>query len=132
VLDRDEWPKLPDDPECQTLLRFINPQLAEIIVVENDTEEIIACIGVYRITHFEHAWISPSYRGRPGVLRTLMRKAFDLVRQKNETFVLCGTPHERVEAMLGRLGGVRLPAQFFGVGINNGGALWDGQRQRAH
>lgn len=118
ILPPEEWPRTNILP----LAPYIHPDNAAMVVVEDSAGEVVASLAVLRATHFEGLWIDPECRGNAGVARALIRLATALARSRGEQWVFGAVTDDRMRSMLGRLGGVRMPADFYALGI--GGQEW--------
>lgn len=88
-----------------------------VVVVEN-SGEIVATLAVLRVTHFENAWVHPRFRGNAGVLRRLLREAWEIPAKRGERWVLWAAEHgnETTARMYSRRG-KRIDSDFYMVGI---------------
>lgn len=107
VLPREEWPRLPPGDGLPELLGLMEPDQAEVVVVEAG-ERIVGNWGVLRLTHLEGAWIDPAYRNA-GVVRPLLRLTMARAGQWSGRWALTGARTDEVRSIIGRLGGVKLP-----------------------
>jgi ribosomal protein S18 acetylase RimI-like enzyme len=119
ILPIEEWGKLDASAGLPTLLAHCEPQNTAVIVVEDGAGIIVACIATLRVTHFEGLWISPEYRGNPGVFRALIREAYAIPRSRRESWVIGGAEDgdERMGDLCRRLGGHPLPVEFFAMPV---------------
>jgi GNAT superfamily N-acetyltransferase len=77
----------------------------------------VASLGVVRVTHFEGLWIDPAHRNA-GVSSALIRKAIEQAREMSkQDFVFGGAADERMRTILERLGGQRMPLDFYALWI---------------
>lgn len=111
VLDPEEWARLQAEQHAPSM-PFVDPGGMEVIVVENEVGDVVACLSVLTVTHLEGLWIAPEHRGRGGVLRALLRAGGELA--SGEAWVM-GAHADGDEAMRGyleRLGGIPMPVRF--------------------
>jgi hypothetical protein len=90
------------------------------VVVENE-DKLVASMAILRVSHFEGAWIAPEWRGNAGVVRSLLRHAADIPRERGESFVFGGAASDQMRNILSRLGGSPMPLDFY--------ALWVGRQE---
>lgn len=107
------------DRDLGSLLRYVKPEHAQIVAVEEDGE-IAAHVGILQVTHFEGLYIKPEQRGNAGVFRALIRGAFDIPRQRGECWAIGAAEKtdERMETLCRRLGGHELPVKFYAIGVS--------------
>lgn len=118
VLDPDEWMEKLSGTDLPALLPFCTPENTSVVVVEEDGR-IVATMGVLRVTHFEGVWIDPEHRGNAGVVRRLLKASTDIALGHGEQFVFGGASDDRMRDILGRLGGVRMPLEFYALSIGS-------------
>lgn len=111
ILPQSEWGRLAATNLCE-LLEKVGPDEVDVVVVE-DGDTVIACIGVLRATHFEGAWIEPEHRNA-GVTRALLRLASEVASTR---WVFAGAAEDHMRSILDRLGGVRLPMDTYIVDL---------------
>lgn len=117
ILPPEEWARL-GRTELPPLLPYVDPDNCAVVVVE-DGERIVASMAALRATHFEGLWVEPEHRGNAGVMRSLLRLSTALARMRGERFVFSGAADDRMRSFAERLGGVRMPLDFY--------ALWVGR-----
>lgn len=118
VLAPEEWQdaKVPDLPDMMLLTE---PQNVDVVVVEDDEGKVLASVCALRVTHFEGLWIDPSARGNPGVFRALIREAYQVPRDRRETWVFGGAKDgdERMRSLCSGLKGQELPLRFYAMPV---------------
>lgn len=111
VLDASEWGLLEDKP-LGPLMPNLRPMDTRIVVVEDDGE-IVAHLGVLKVTHLEGLWIAPKYRGNVAVGRGLLEGAMRQVRPWSTDWVMALAADDVMSGLVTRLGGVRLPVESY-------------------
>ena len=108
-----------EDRDISALLPFIEPENIHLVVVEDESGQIVASVGVLQTTHFEGLWIAPEHRGNAGVFRSLIRKAYSIPQTRNERWVLGGAKpkDERMDGLLCRLGGRKIGERIYALPI---------------
>lgn len=117
ILGPEEWGRLEQETENTPILPYVLPRNMAVCVVE-DEGKIAGTLSVVQATHFEGLWIKPQYRGNAGVMRALLRQASAIPRCRGESWVFGGAAEGKMQGFNERLGGVRLPLDFY--------ALWVG------
>lgn len=115
TLGPEEWGLIEKDG-MPPLFPFVDPANVDVVAVE-DEGEIVACMTVLRVTHFEGLWIAPSRRGNAGVLRSLLRRGNAIAKERGEQWVMGGAADDAMRGYLGRLGGVAIPMDLFALGV---------------
>jgi hypothetical protein len=103
-LPPDEWGRLRGLPIGQHQL---DPESAAVLVVE-DGDEIIACVGTLTVPHAEEFWIAPGYRGNPVVVMALLDGCFEMLRAHGLSQVFSVAPTPEIAHLLANLGGIPL------------------------
>ena len=118
ILSPEEWPRM-EDRDISALLPFIEPENIHLVVVEDESGQIVASVGVLQTTHFEGLWIAPEHRGNAGVFRSLIRKAYSIPRGRNEHWAFGGakSDDERMKSLCRKLGGTQMPIEFFAISV---------------
>lgn len=101
------------------MLPLIEPENARVVVVEEDGE-VVAHLGVLRVTHLESLWVHPRYRGNAGLGRRLLRKAMEAVRPWATSWVMAQVADNDVCELVRRLGGVRIAADSYAMTVGRG------------
>lgn len=115
ILTPNEWRARLEGTELLMLLPYVAPENVDVVVVE-EGEEIVASLAVMRTTHYEGVWISPEHEGL-GTTRALLRDAGKIARGRGERFVFGGASDARMNDILQRMGGVRMPLDFYALNI---------------
>lgn len=99
---------------------YVRPEDVAVVVVE-DGDDIVGCMTVLKVTHFEGVWVDPKYRGNAGVMRPLLRQAWAIPRARGESWAFGGAAvgDGAMGKFMGKLNGVQLPLHTF--------ALWVGE-----
>ena len=111
VLPPEEWHRLDDPRLPASLLRYIKPEHAEAVVVE-ENGRIVAMMMVFKAPHIEGIWIDPSVRG-VGVARSLLRTAKQLARMDGSEWAYTGAVDDKMRAILARLKARRIPMDTY-------------------
>lgn len=115
ILPRDEWSRL-ERTEI-TPFSTMPPEDIAVVVVE-DEDKVLACMTVVRLTHLEGLWIDPGTKNA-GVGRALISAVTEVARKWTEVAVVGGAEEgpagEQMRDILGRVGGVRMPLDFYMV-----------------
>ncbi len=120
ILRPDEWSRLEGN-DLSVLLPFVEPENAAMVVVENGSDEIAACVSVLQVTHFEGLWIKPEHRGNAGVFRPLIRLAYTIPHLRGERWVFgaAASKDKRMDGLCRRLGGQLLPVEFYAMPVGD-------------
>lgn len=110
---------LLNTPGLPQITPHIPERDASVVVVEDDSGEVVACMTVAKITHLESVWIEPSRRGSQGIVRELLRHAFALPDIRGEKWVIGGAAHgdPEMRSYLERLGGQPIDAAFYALPV---------------
>lgn len=121
ILNPGEWCRLVSEAGPQPLLDTVPEAHVAVVVVEDEDGEIVAAIQVHQWTHFEGAWVREDKRGNPGVMRALLRQAFAIPGVRSEGWLVAGAEEgqggELMRKLLPKLGGHRLPVEFYAVPV---------------
>lgn len=115
VLPFSEWDRV-HGKGFDGMLPLLDPSNAAVVVVE-DGGEVVAHLGVLRVTHLESLWIHPAYRGNAGVGRSLLRKAMEVVRPWARRWCMAQVADEHVRELVHKLGGVRIEADSYALSV---------------
>jgi hypothetical protein len=66
-----------------------------------------------RLTHLEGVWIDPKYKHVTG---TLLKETALCTGKWGDSWVIGGAQDDRMRDILGRLGGILIPAEFYALG----------------
>lgn len=116
ILGADQWEAGLAGTELPPLLPHVHPDNAAMVIVENGNQ-VVASMAVLRVSHFEGAWIAPEWRGNAAVVRALLRHSCAVANARGDSFVLAGAADEPVRALLGKMGGAKLPMDFFALSL---------------
>ena len=121
ILPVEEWGRLQAE-QLPPTIPYVPPHDVAVVVVEDDAGEIVACMSVLKVTHFEGVWVDPAWRGNAGVMRPLLRQAYAVPAVRGERWVFGGAKDGDglMARFLARLGGVAMPMRF--------SALWVGEK----
>jgi len=117
ILGPEEWGRLEMEVQAQPLLPHVLPRNMAVVVVE-DEGQIVGAIQVAQVTHFEGLWIKPCFRGNAGVMRALLRQAVAIPQGRGEHWVLGGAADMRMQDLNERLGGKKLPVDFYALRVD--------------
>ncbi len=86
----------------------------KIGVVEVDGE-IVGHVSAHGEVHLDPWDILPAHRGNPGVVRALVRQAFDILAAAGVPYVFCTIEDERIlsQDLAARLGFTPAPGQLY-------------------
>lgn len=114
ILSHEEWGRI-NSPSLPELLPYVEPENIAVVVVEDDTGEIVASVAALHVTHFEGLWIRPEYRGNASVVRSLIRELYAVPRSRNEhwAFATAGLENEKMDLVCRRLGGHPMAVKFY-------------------
>ncbi len=115
ILPRDEYAKL-----AGTELEAVAPHLpatAQVVVVEDSDNEIVACWAVYPLVHVEGVWIAPKHRGKSAAARQLLRGMRLTARRMGALAVNTASVSADVSNMLRKLGAVQLEGEHFSLRV---------------
>ncbi len=120
ILRPEEWSRL-NTPDLPALLPYVEPQNIAVVVVEDEAGEIMACVSVMQVTHFEGLWIKPERRGNAGIFRALIRQAYAVPRVRGERWVFggAGLHDDKMDVVCRRLGGKPLPLEFYAMPVGD-------------
>lgn len=108
VLPESEWHRI-EASQLPLLLAYMRPEDTDIVVVE-DGDRIVACMGVLRVTHLEGVWIDPEYKN---VANRLLRETYNTMRKYPDQFCIAGAADDRMRDVLNRMGGVKVPMDTY-------------------
>lgn len=111
LLPRDEWYRLANT-ELESMTPYLPPD-ADVLVVEGDTGDIVACWALYSQPHVEGVWVAPAHRGRGGAARCLLRGMRDLLHARGAKAAITGAVSDDVRRLLEGLGATRLPGELY-------------------
>lgn len=117
VLPPSEWKRLETVP-MPTMLDYVRPEDIDVCVVE-DADRIVACWSVLRVVHLEGVWVDPAYR-KAGVVRGLIRKAFERAADGGRRWAFTGADDDRVRRIIERIGGRMIPMDTWVLPLNGG------------
>jgi hypothetical protein len=113
ILKPEEWGRLTD-PQVPPLTPFVRSGDMAVCVVE-DGEQIVGCVSVLRAVHYESLWVDEKRRGNAGVGRALLRQAAAVTKVWGAQWALGGIEDDRMRGFIERLGGHRVPLQFYAL-----------------
>lgn len=118
ILRPEEWSRLEVHGAPGTL-PFVEPENIAVPVVEGDGGEIMACVQVLQVTHFEGLWIAPEHRGNAGVFRALIRQAYAIPQTRRERWALGAAANGdgRMDTLCHRLGGQPIPMHLYAIPV---------------
>jgi hypothetical protein len=122
ILTIDEWERVRPEG-APPLFPFVDPANISVVVVEKDDGQIVACMTVLRVTHFEGIWVDGASKGNPGVIRSLLRLATALPRVRREKWIFggsaCGSDGSPMREYIARLGGSELPMKLHALSVDS-------------
>jgi len=79
-----------------------------------DGDQVVACMSVLQMTHFEGLWIDPDRRGDPGVLRALLRLGHAVPLVRGEPWVVAQVAEDpKADHFLAKMGGLKMHAATY-------------------
>ena len=114
ILAPEEWGRI-NSPELPELLPYVEPENIAVVVVEDDSGDIVASVAALQVTHFEGLWIKPEYRGNASVARSLIRELYTVPRARREhwAFATAAQDNEKMDSVCRRLGGQPMEVKFY-------------------
>lgn len=112
VLPVSEWPRL-DDTGARDLWRALNPETAEVLVVE-DGKRIVGCLAVFPALHADGLWHATGYRQALGHLAVQLRQA---VQARGACGVIASILSDPMRRVLGHLRAARLDGEHYALPI---------------
>lgn len=90
ILDPAEWPRL-DGTELEGVWKILQPDRAQVLVVEDGDGAIVGCWALVWALHAEGCWIAPRHRLHSSVARHLWVGLHELGVQMAAGAVWTGT-----------------------------------------
>ena len=115
ILPPSEWHRV-ERGQIPPLFPYVRPEDMAVIAVE-DGDELVACLSVLKVTHFESLWVHPKYRGNAGVGRRLLRYAYALAREWGANWAFADIESDEMHGFMERLGAVPVPLQFHALSL---------------
>lgn len=115
ILPTAEWPRL-QGTEAETLWPHLNPQEAQVVVVEEDGA-IVGTWVVLRVVHVECVWVAPAYRRTGSVARRLLRGMRAAAARWHARTVVTSALTDEVRDLIRQLHGQRLPGDHFVIPV---------------
>lgn len=107
VLAPEEWAtKLAGTALAQAIY---DPENAFVIVVEDETGQVVACWSAVNTVHVEGLWIDESWRMRVAAGRALLQAMFEELRSLSVSEVITNADRPEIERMLTTIGATQLP-----------------------
>jgi len=118
ILPPEEWARL-DAAHLPPTIPFVPSRDVAVVVVEDDAGEIVACMSVLKVTHFEGVWVDPKWRGNAGVMGPLLRLAYAIPQVRGEQWAFGGAADDcpQMQGFMGRLKGVAMPLKFYALSL---------------
>ena len=113
VLPAEEWPRLAGT-DLESLWPLMSPVFHRVIVAEDEGRIVGHCV-VFTWVHLDGLWVDEARRGGGDVWRRLLHAVGAVGRQSGVKAMVAGSDTEAMRDYLARLGGERLPAEFFVV-----------------
>jgi hypothetical protein len=114
ILRPDEYGRLTGT-ELEPAIATMDPSRASIVVVEDESGQIIGCWGLFKVTHAEGIWIREDHRRKGSVARRLLGKVRSLLVEWNERAFITGSREDGIANMLMALGGLEIHERQFAV-----------------
>jgi hypothetical protein len=99
------------------MLPHMDPANAHVVVVEDEDGEIVAHVGVLRVTHLESLWLHPRMRGNVGAARRLAREAVRAAGPWLNQWAMAQVASPEIEDVVTRLGGVKIPVDCYAIAL---------------
>jgi hypothetical protein len=121
LLPVEEWPRLVGT-ELETVWPHLDPSTAVVLVVEDESGQIVGCWSLFACLHAEGVWIAPDHRRRGVVAKRLLRGMQETARALGVTAVTTAAESSEIAALVTRhLRGQRLPGEMFVCPIDHEG-----------
>ena len=114
-LPPSEWSKLTPT-EAGSVYRQFDPETTRVVVVEQDGA-VVGTWVLLRVIHAECVWIADPHRKQGKVARFLLSAMARVARSWGAQNVMTAAVSEDVEALIERIGGVRVPGSHFVVPV---------------
>lgn len=89
------------------------PPDADVIVVEDESGQIVACSSLFFRDHVEGTWIAEAHRGHAGTVRQLLEGIRQTARLRGTDRLLTASMDDAMTRLLNKLGAEPLPGQHF-------------------
>jgi GNAT superfamily N-acetyltransferase len=110
ILPQEEWSRL-EVTGMPPFVPYVKAEDVDVVVAE-DAGQIVASVGVVKLTHLEGLWLNPDYR-KSGVgaaaLRGVVRRAADVAKLDGSKFVLAGSADDKMAGLVASFGGKKVP-----------------------
>lgn len=114
-LPASEWHKLRGT-EAEAVIGRLAPADGRVLVIE-DEGRIIGTWVFFKVVHAECVWIAPEHRGQGTVARRLLTGMLRIMRSFGAKAFFTASVTEDVDALIGRLGGSRVPGTHWMVPV---------------
>lgn len=114
ILEPSDWHRL--DPAHTPVFPGIPEEDVAVVVVEDESGEIVASTMILRATHMEGTWVHPDHRNA-GVSRSLLRLAAGCARAFGPTWVFTGAADDHTRSILDRMGGQKIEMDTYVLGL---------------
>ena len=71
VLPASEWHRIEETGLDVALWSALEAGPTQIVIVEDNAQQIVACWGTFAVRHVEGFWVRPDHQKRAGTLRRL-------------------------------------------------------------
>jgi N-acetylglutamate synthase-like GNAT family acetyltransferase len=117
ILPPDEWSRL-DGTLLKGAQDLLNPDIDIVLVVEKEGE-IVGCTSFLPRWHIEGLWVSPQYRKKASVGRSLLRGIYQVAETLKAKELVMMTFDPEMAALGARLGrsAVYLDGDHYSIGL---------------
>ena len=106
--------------EAETVWPHLDPEQAQVLVVEDDQRAIVGVWVLMRLIHAECVWVAPEHRGRSSVARRLVQFMRERARAWGAKTVLGHPVDPAVGRLIEKLGGTQLPGVPHVIPVDEG------------
>lgn len=116
VLPPHEWPRLACT-ELEAVYPHLDPDQADVVVVEDEQGRLVACWALLRVFHVEGLWVAPEHRGRGRAGIRLFDAMRRLCGRVGARRVFTGAISDDVKRLIDHVHGVPLKGEHFVIPI---------------
>jgi hypothetical protein len=120
LLPPEEWPRLAGDPQLGEVWQLFDPLSTSVLVVEDDTGQIVGSWSFTHVLHAEGVHIHPAYRKSGVVARHLWRGMRELAAEQGAAAVWTGAGTPEVRDLLVAHGAQKFPVDSFVLPLGKG------------